>query len=278
MKNKLNILENSNSIFEIIRHLDKDGNEYWEARELQKVLEYNEWRNFNKVIEKAKIACNTSKNEITNHFVEVNKMVDIGSSAKRKQKDYKLSRYACYLIALAGDERKEVIALAKSYFAIQTRRMEILDSNYELMTEDERRLYNRKLTKKENKSLNQTAAEAGVKNFPYFTNLGYKGLYNGETARDIAERKGLKYREEILDNMCSEELSANLFRISQTEAKIKREKLKGSKEAGKAHYEVGQKVRKTIKDLGGTMPEDLPTPNKNIKYIEKEKNNKKTSY
>ena len=200
-------------------------------------------------------------------------MVSIGSGAKRQQKDYKLSRYACYLIAQNGDSRKHVIALVQTYFAIQTRKQEITELEYSSLSEDEKRFYQRNLTKKGNYSLNQTAKKAGVKNFDKFHNYGYRGLYNGETADDIAKRKGLRYREDILDNMCSEELAANLFRITQTESKLKKENIKSEIKANQTHYEVGNKIRKTIKELGGTMPEDLPTPKKSLKELEKERKN-----
>ena len=194
-----------------------------------------------------------------------------GKGAKRKINDYKLSRYACYLIAQNGDSRKQVIALAQTYFAIQTRKQELLESEYNNLSEDEKRLYQRNLTRKGNYSLNQTAKKAGVKNFDKFHNYGYKGLYGGETADDIAKRKGLRYREDILDNMGSEELADNLFRIVHTESKIRKDNIKGENSANKTHYEVGSKIRKTIKELGGTMPEDLPTPKKSIKELEKNK-------
>ena len=207
------INENSNiTTFEEIKHIDEFGMEFWYARELQKVLDYKEWRKFDGVIEKAKKACSNSNLEITDHFVDVAKMVQIGSGAERQQQDYKLSRYACYLIAQNGDSRKKVIALAQTYFAVQTRKQEITEKEYSILTEDEKRFYQRNLTRKGNYSLNQAAKKAGVKNFDQFHNAGYKGLYNGETADDIAKRKGLRYREDILDNMGSEELAANLFR------------------------------------------------------------------
>lgn len=264
--------KNKNKSFEDIKHIDENGIEYWYARELQIVLNYKEWRKFDGVIQRAKKACiNSSINEL-DHFVEADKMVRIGSGAERMQKDYKLTRYACYLIAQNGDTRKKVIALAQTYFAIQTRKQEISEKEYSSLTEEEKRFYQRNLTKKGNYSLNQTAKKAGVKNFDRFHNSGYKGLYNGETADDIAKRKGLRYREDILDNMGSEELIANLFRISQTEQKLKRYKIQTEKEANKAHYEVGSKIRNTIKELGGTMPEDLPTPKKSLKELEKENN------
>ena len=266
--------ENYNKTFEDIKHIDENEIEFWYARELQSVLNYKEWRKFENVINKAKESCKNSDITVFEHFVDVDKMVQIGSGAERKQKDYKLTRYACYLIAQNGDTRKKVIALAQTYFAIQTRKQEISEKEYSSLTEDEKRFYQRNLTKKGNYSLNQTAKNAGVKNFDKFHNFGYKGLYNGETADDIAKRKGLRYREDILDNMGSDELIANLFRISQTEQKLKKDNIQSEKEANKAHYEVGSKIRKTIKELGGTMPEDLPTPKKSLKQLEKE--NKKS--
>lgn len=264
-------LENyTNKTFEDIKHIDENGVEFWYARESQVVLDYKEWRKFNNVIDKAKEACkNTGISELE-HFVGADKMIGIGSGAKRKQVDYKLTRYACYLIAQNGDPRKKVISLAQTYFAVQTRKQEISEKEYCLLTEDEKRFYQRNLTRKGNYSLNQTAKNAGVKNFDKFHNCGYKGLYNGETADDIAKRKGLRYREDILDNMGSTELSANLFRISQTEEKLKKDNIKTEKEANKTHYNVGKIVRNAIKEAGGTMPEDLPTPKKSLKQLEKE--------
>ena len=264
----------SNQSFEDIKHIDENGIEFWYARELQKVLDYKEWRKFENVIQKAIMACkNTGISEV-DHFVGADKMVQIGSGAERKQKDYKLTRYACYLIAQNGDSRKKVIALAQTYFAIQTRKQEISEKEYSLLTEDEKRFYQRNLTRKGNYSLNQTAKNAGVKNFDKFHNSGYKGLYNGETADDIAKRKGLRYREDILDNMGSEELAANLFRITQTESKLKRDNISTEKEANKTHYNIGKNIREVIAKNGGTMPENLPTPEKSLKQLEKENKKK----
>ena len=269
----MNKLEKINeTIFESIKHVDDDGNEYWYARELQKVLEYTEWRKFVGVIKKAINSCKASNYVVLDHFVGADKMINLGKGGQRKVSDYKLSRYACYLIAQNGDSRKKVIALAQTYFAIQTRKQELLEEEYNSLTEDEKRFYQRDLTKKGNYSLNQTAKKAGVKNFDKFHNAGYKGLYNGETANDIAKRKGLRYREDILDNMGSEELAANLFRITQTDAKLKRDNVDNEYTANSVHFEVGKKVRNTIKELGGTMPENLPTPDKSLKELEKEKN------
>lgn len=264
----------SNQSFEDIKHIDENGIEFWYARELQKVLDYKEWRKFENVIQKAIMACkNTGISEV-DHFVGADKMVQIGSGAERKQKDYKLTRYAFYLIAQNGDSRKKVIALAQTYFAIQTRKQEISEKEYSLLTEDEKRFYQRNLTRKGNYSLNQTAKNAGVKNFEKFHNSGYKGLYNGETADDIAKRKGLRYREDILDNMGSEEFAANLFRITQTESKLKRDNISTEKEANKTHYNIGKNIREVIAKNGGTMPENLPTPEKSLKQLEKESKKK----
>ena len=263
-----------NQSFEDIKHIDENGIEFWYARELQKVLDYKEWRKFENVIQKAVKACENTGISKVDHFVGADKMVQIGSGAERKQKDYKLTRYACYLIAQNGDSRKKVIALAQTYFAIQTRKQEISEKEYSLLTEDEKRFYQRNLTRKGNYSLNQTAKNAGVKNFDKFHNSGYKGLYNGETADDIAKRKGLRYREDILDNMGSEELAANLFRITQTESKLKRDNISTEKEANKTHYNIGKNIREVIAKNGGTMPENLPTPEKSLKQLEKESKKK----
>ncbi len=269
--------ENYNTTFEDIKHIDEKGIEFWYARELQTILYYKEWRKFENVINKAKDSCKNSEINTYDHFVDADKMVEIGSGAWRKQKDYKLTRYACYLIAQNGDSRKKVVALAQTYFAVQTRKQEISEKEYSMLTEDEKRFYQRNLTRKGNYSLNQAAKNAGVKNFDKFHNSGYKGLYNGETADDIAKRKGLRYREDILDNMGSEELAANLFRITQTESRLKRDNIKTEKDANKTHYNVGAKIRKTIEELGGTMPEYLPTPEKSLKQLEKESKKELTS-
>ena len=267
----MNKLEkDNNKTFEYIKHIDENGIEFWYARELMTILQYANWQNFEKIIEKAKIACKNSSINVLDHFIDVDKMVQIGSGAERKQKDYKLTRYACYLIAQNGDSRKKVIALAQTYFAIQTRKQEISEKEYSSLTEDEKRFYQRDLTRKGNYSLNQTAKKSGVKNFDKFHNAGYKGLYNGETADDIAKRKGLRYREDILDNMGSTELIANLFRISQTEERLKKDNVNTEKEACDTHNKIGKIVRKAIKEAGGTMPEDLPTPKKSLKQLEKE--------
>ncbi len=199
-----------------------------------------------KKIDKAKIACQNSNAQVVDHFIDISKMVQIGSGAYRKELDYHLTRYACYLIAQNGDARKKVIALAQTYFAIQTRKQELTEQEYCNLTEDEKRLYQGNLTKKGNYSLNQTAKKAGVKNFDKFHNAGYKGLYNGETAADIAKRKGLRYREDILDNVGSDELIANLFRISQTEQKLKKDNIKGENESCTVHYNIGKNIREVI--------------------------------
>ena len=266
----MNITEYNNKTFEDIKHIDEEGVEFWYARELMTVFKYKDWRYFNAVIQKAKTACQNSDITDDDHFVVNNKMVQIGSGAYREQIDYKLSRYACYLIAQNSNPRLKIIALAQTYFAIQTRKQELTEKEYSMLTEDEKRFYQRNLTRKGNYSLNIAAKNAGVKNFDKFHNEGYKGLYNVETADDIAKRKGLRYREDILDNMGSEELAANLFRITQTESKLKKDNIQTESEANKTHYNVGAKVRKTIKELGGIMPEDLSTPKKSLKELEKE--------
>ena len=264
------IEEYNEKLFENIKHTDEYGNEFWYARELMPLLEYRKWERFSNVIDNAKTACEKSGYKIDEHFPEVGKLSKRNNGAVVQIKDYKLSRYACYLIAQNGDPRKETIALAQTYFAVQTRKQEITEQEYEMLSEDDKRLYQRKLTKKGNYSLNRAALNAGVKNLDRFHNAGYKGLYNGETADDIAKRKKLRYREDILDNMGEDELIANLFRINQTKQKLIRDDIHGERDANQVHYNVGKKVRETIKELGGTMPEELPTPSKSLKEIEKE--------
>lgn len=270
------IKEYNEKVFEDIKHIDKKGNEYWLARELMPLLEYTLWQNLHRKIKVAMVNCINSNFDISDHFIDVNKMVDIGSNTKRKVLDYKLSRYACYLIVLNCDPRKKVISLAKTYFAIQTRKQELSEKEYNELTEDEKRLYRRNQARKGNYNLNKTAVNSGVKDLSRFHNAGYKGLYNGETADDIFKRKKLRYREDILDNMGSEELADNIFRIAQTDAKLKRDNVDNEYNANSVHYEIGKIVRKAIKEAGGTMPEDLPTPDKSLKELEKE--NKKIGY
>ncbi len=263
------IKEYKENLFEDIKHIDEDGNEYWLARELMPLLEYSKWERFSNAIENAKIACDNSGYNVNEHFPRVGKLINIGKGGKRKVDDYKLSRYACYLIAQNGDSRKKAISLAQTYFAIQTRKQEISEEEYSMLTEDDKRIYRSKQAKKGNYNLNRTALKSGVKDLARFHNAGYKGLYNGETADDIFKRKKLRYREDILDNMGSEELADNIFRIAQTDAKLKRDNVDNEYTANSVHYEVGKEVRDSIKRLGGTMPENLPTPEISLKELEK---------
>ena len=261
----------SNNIFENIKHIDEYRNEYWYARELSKVLEYKDWRNFLRVLNKAKETCKNSGFNIDEQLVEVNKLSKRNNNANVNIQDYKLSRYICYLIVQNANPSKEVVALGQTYFAIQTRKQEITEQEYDSLSDDEKRFYQRKLTKQGNYTLQKVASTAGVKNMAEFHNAGYKGLYNGETADDIFKRKKLRYREDILDNMTEDELVANLFRINQTKQKLLRDNVQGEKKAKDVHYEVGKKVRKAIADIGGVMPEKMPTPEKSLKELEKEK-------
>lgn len=257
--------------FEEIKKIREDGTEYWNARELSEVLQYVQWRNFAKVIDRAKLACQNSGRSIEDDFAEVSKIVEAGATQK-KVTDYELSRYACYLIVQNGDPRKEVIALGQTYFAIQTRRQEVADY-FNQLDEDNKRLVIRGDIKQWNQMLLEVAHNSGVittQEYAEFQNAGYMGLYGGLTVDDIHKKKNLKDKEKILDFMGSEELAANLFRITQTEAKLKRENIKTKQKANQTHYTVGTTVRKAIKDIGGTMPEDLPRPEKSIKQIEKE--------
>lgn len=258
--------------FEEIKHINKDGIEYWLARELQPVLEYTEWRNFIKIIDKAVKACENSGFKPSEHFVDVNKSSPMPHGGFRDIDDIMLSRYACYLIVMNGDPRKDIIAAGQTYFAVKTRQQELID-NYEELSEEQKRLAVRHEMKKHNASLAEAAHNAGVTEpleYAVFQNYGYMGLYGGLKAADIRKRKGLSKNQNILDHMGSTELAANLFRATQTEEKLRRENIHGKTEANRTHYEVGAKVRQTISELGGTMPEDLPTPSKSIQQIEKE--------
>ena len=266
-----NIVGSEYKRFEDIKHIREDGSEYWSARELAHVLAYSKWENFRRVIKRAMIACENAGHNITDHFPEVSYSVE-GGVAPRNKTDYELTRYACYLTVQNGDPRKEVIAFGQTYFAIQTYRQELAD-HYNQLDEDRRRLVVRGDIKQWNQLLVETAFDAGVitnEEFAIFQNAGYMGLYGGLDVNDIHERKNLKAGQKILDYMGSTELIANLFRISQTEEKLRKDRIKGSEKATATHYEVGREVRTAIKKIGGTMPEDLPTPKKSIKQIEKE--------
>lgn len=267
------------TIFEQIRREDENGNEYWSSRELSEVLGYSVYRNFKPVIEKAKESCKNSNHNIIDHFAEMRNMVELGSGAKRKIEDVKLSRYACYLIVQNADPSKDIVAIGQTYFAVQTRLQEIqqMPQYQDLTTENERRLFLRNELRNHNSQLAEAAKIAGIwnnKDYAIFQNHGYKGLYGGLDAKGIHSKKDLKRSQKILDHMGSTELAANLFRSTQTEEKLRRDKVKGKQEANKTHFEVGKKVRSTIKELGGTMPEELPTAD-SIKKLENKSNKKK---
>jgi len=274
MANK-RVVNQHHQTFESIRQFEADGSEYWLARDLPPLLEYSEYRHFQPVIERAKDACRNSGHPVDDHFEDILDMVEIGSGAKRQIADVRLSRYACYLIVQNGDPSKPVIANGQTYFAMQTRRQELRDSEaFARLSEDEKRVAIRNELSEHNKHLAAAAKDAGVEtplDYAIFQDHGYKGLYGGRRAKDIHAAKGLKKSQKILDHMGSTELAANLFRATQTEEKLRRDKVSGKQSANKTHYEVGKKVRETIADLGGTMPEALPTPEASIKQLESSK-------
>lgn len=277
MENKLS--KPNRTIFEQIKRSDQNKNEYWTARDLSKVLEYSEYRHFKPVIDRAKEACKNSGYQVADHFEDILGMVSIGSGAEREIEDVKLSRYACYLIVQNADPTKEVVALGQTYFAVQTRLQEIqqMQAYQQLNTEEEKRVFLRKEMAEHNKHLAEAAKGAGVIepiDYAIFQNHGYMGLYGGLDAKGIHKRKGLKKSENILDHMGSTELAANLFRATQTEEKLKRENRKGKQKANLTHFEVGKKVRKTIQEFGGTMPENLPVAD-SIKKLDKKDEPKK---
>jgi len=277
MEETMDLVKYDENLFESIKHINEFGQEFWYARELQKVLEYTEWRNFIKVIDRAKEACNGAGQSVDECFVDLDKSSEMPNGGTRTIEDFMLSRYACYLIVMNGDPRKEVIALGQTYFAVKTRQQELID-DYERLTEKQKRIAIRNEMKRHNTALADAAHNAGIDkplDYAIFQNCGYMGLYGGLKAQDIRERKGLGKNQNILDYMGSTELAANLFRATQTEEKLRREHIQGKEEANKTHFEVGKKVRQTISELGGTMPEDLPTPEKSVKQIEKEHENKK---
>lgn len=271
------LMKYSDQTFEDIKHINEYGQEYWLARELQPILGYNSWRRFSDAIERAKLACKNSGYEVDEQFADAVKTSPMPNGGVRELEDFMLSRYACYLIVMNGDPRKEIIAVGQTYFAVKTRQQELIE-NYEELTEDQKRIAIRKEMKRHNTALAEAAHDAGVIEpieFAVFQNYGYMGLYGGLKAQDIKKRKGLKKSQDILDHMGSTELAANLFRATQTEEKLRRDNVQGKAEANRTHYEVGAKVRKTIRELGGTMPEDLPTPEKSVQQIEREVERKK---
>jgi len=261
------------NLFEQIKQLDETGNEYWTSRSLAKVLAYSEYRHFIPAIERAKEACKNSSQNVSDHFEDILEMIPTAKTAKRQVESIKLSRYACYLIVQNADPSKEVVALGQTYFAVQTRLQEIqqMEAYNKLQSEDKKRLFLRDELAKHNIQLAAAAKKAGVIesiDYAIFQNHGYMGLYGGLDAKKIHTKKGLKKSQQILDHMGSTELAANLFRATQTEEKLKRENIQGKQAANQTHFEVGKTVRKTIEELGGTMPEDLPTA-ESIKKLEK---------
>lgn len=261
--------------FEDLRHVTADGGEYWSARELYPILEYSAWQKFEPVIHKAMTACGNSDHAAEDHFTRTVKLIEAGKGAEREIEDYHLSRYACYLIVQNSDPSKPVIAAGQTYFAIQTRRQELSDDEaFQELSEEEKRLYLRNEMRAHNKQLVDAAKQSGViteLDYAVFQNHGYKGLYGGLDAKSIHARKGLKKTQKILDHMGTTELAANLFRATQAEDKLRRDQVRGKNNANAVHFEVGKAVRKTIRELGGAMPEDLPTPPKGIPQIEKER-------
>ncbi|MCJ7730177.1 MAG: DNA damage-inducible protein D [Sedimentisphaerales bacterium] len=256
----------SDSPFERIKRTNDAGNEYWSSRDFAQILGYADYRNFEQVIKKAKMACFNSGHRIEDHFVDITELIEIGKGGQRPVSSVYMSRYACYLIIQNADPGKEIVAFGQTYFAVQTRRQEISEQK----VEDNRRLLLRQEIKIHNVRLAGAAREAGIvkaSDYAIFQNHGYMGLYGGLTAQDIHRRRGLKKRQQILDHMGSTELAANLFRATQTEEKLRRENIKGKEKANRTHREVGTKVRQTIKELGGTMPEDLPAA-EDIKKLE----------
>jgi DNA-damage-inducible protein D len=276
MENKLTNL--NQTIFETIKEIDENGNEFWGARKLSKILEYSEFRHFLPVIERAKESCKNSKQKVADHFEDILEEISHGKGAKQDYPSFKLSRYACYLIVQNADPSKEIVAQGQTYFAIQTRLQEIrqMEEYNRLPGEDEKRLFLRDELKKHNLQLADAAKGAGVVeplDYAIFQNHGYKGLYGGLDQKGIHEKKGLKKSQKILDHMGSTELAANLFRATQTEEKLRRENIMGKQKANQTHFEVGKKVRQTIEEIGGTMPEDLPTAD-SIKKLENTKEKK----
>lgn len=265
------IAQQHHATFEGIRQFDENGDEFWLARDLAPLLDYPQWRNFVPVLEKAREACRNSGQRVEDHFADIRKMVEIGSGAQREVEDVRLSRYACYLVVQNGDPSKPVIANGQTYFALQTRRQELADDQkFAQLSEDDKRLAIRNELATHNKHLAAAAKEAGVEttlDFAVFQDHGYKGLYGGLGNKEIHARKGLKKSQKILDHMGSTELAANLFRATQTEEKLRRDKVRGKAQANQTHYEVGRKVRQTIQELGGTMPESLPKPESSIQQL-----------
>lgn len=273
------LTEYSEKTFENIKHYTDDGIEFWYARELQNVLEYSDWRNFLKVVDKAKLACENSGHSADECFVDVTNTSPMPNGGVKPMDDIMLARYACYLIVQNGDPRKEIIALGQTYFAVKTRQQELIE-DYDELSEDQKRLAIRNEMIAHNKSLAEAAQMAGIedpRDYAIFQNKGYQGLYGGMGMKEIHARKGLKKSQKILDHMGSTELAANLFRATQTDEKLRRDNVKGKETANRTHYEVGAKVRQTIKELGGTMPENLPTPEKSIQQIERAQKKKELS-